>query len=995
MIALHVSVRDGASLLWCEGGDLAKAAKAAGFDVRLPKREEYVAWLPAKGARALPSSPLIGDVPPGRSAVRIAPFPVSAVPLTFDLTAALAGIVGNGPVPGSGVMFGASAQWFARAVLLARECAASGGFLPGLAPAADGWEARWSPAPDERLGARADELAGSMPGACRCLGRPGEPAPDEPARRDVAAAFLARCVDAFVRASGGDLRQFPGQRRYASLHDAWIAALTSPDPALRWDDAGEVAAFARALVEWRRKEDLSGASPFRFCFRLEEPGDGDGEQWRVACLLQPKAEQSLLFSVSDLWRNEASVLRQAGRFGDPREFVLSALGRAAALCPSVEEGLKAGVPGDFTLDGAGALEFLRDHAPALHGAGFSVFLPSWWVRGAGPSPRLKPVARSSRSEGSGELSLESVVEFDYRVTIGDEELSPEELRSIVKLKTPFVKLRGRWMQVDRERLQSCARFLERMPSGSKTGRELLFSALGASGDDEDDPVRGAVLVGEFGDLLKRLADARPDPLPAPAGLNGTLREYQSRGYSWLAFLRKWRLGACLADDMGLGKTIQALALVQRERENGETRPVLLVCPTSVINNWRREAERFAPGLPVTIHHGATRRKKGFEKLAESSAIVVSSYALLQRDAALMAPVRWAGIILDEAQNVKNPDAKQSRAVRSLEADYRIALTGTPVENHVGDLWALMDFLNPGLLGSRSSFDRRFLNPIRRSGDAEAAARLKRLTAPFILRRLKSDKAIISDLPDKIEMKTYCTLTKEQATLYAAVLADLEERLSRTEGMDRRGLVLATLLRLKQVCNHPAQFAADGSGLEGRSGKLRRLVEMLEEARETDGRTLVFTQFAEMGELLKTYLQEYFCEEVFLIHGGVARKKRDEMIARFQEDARAPHVFVLSLKAGGSGINLTRADRVIHYDRWWNPAVENQATDRAYRIGQTKNVQVFKYLVAGTLEEKIDRMIERKSAVAESVVGAGENWITELSDGELLDVVRLETEATGE
>ena len=398
---------------------------------------------------------------------------------------------------------------------------------------------------------------------------------------------------------------------------------------------------------------------------------------------------------------------------------------------------------------------------------------------------------------------------------------------------------------------------------------------------------------------------------------------------------------------------------------------------------------------MTVHHGAARRKKGFEKIAESSAIVVSSYTLLQRDAALMASVEWAGIILDEAQNVKNPDAKQSQAARSLEADYRIALTGTPVENHVGDLWALMDFLNPGLLGSRSSFDRRFLNPIRRSGDAEAAARLKRLTAPFILRRLKSDKAIISDLPDKIEMKTYCTLTKEQATLYAAVLSDLEERLAGAEGMDRRGLVLATLLRLKQVCNHPAQFAADGSGLEGRSGKLRRLVEMLEEARETDGRTLVFTQFAEMGELLKTYLQEYFCEEVFLIHGGVARKKRDDMIARFQEDARAPHVFVLSLKAGGSGINLTRADRVIHYDRWWNPAVENQATDRAYRIGQTKNVQVFKFLVAGTLEEKIDGMIERKSAVAESVVGAGENWITELSDDDLLDVVRLETEATGE
>ena len=353
------------------------------------------------------------------------------------------------------------------------------------------------------------------------------------------------------------------------------------------------------------------------------------------------------------------------------------------------------------------------------------------------------------------------------------------------------------------------------------------------------------------------------------------------------------------------------------------------------------------------------------------------------------------MLLDEAQNVKNPEAKQSRAVRSLRSGYRVALTGTPVENHVGDLWSLMDFLNPGLLGSASAFKRRFHTPITRDGDTEAAERLRRATAPFILRRLKSDRSIISDLPDKIETKSYCPLTKEQASLYAAVLADIDERLTNSEGIERKGLVLAALTRLKQVCNHPAHFAGDGSALTGRSGKLERLMEMLEEARESGGRTLVFTQFAEMGELMASHIREYFAEEIFLLHGGVPKKKRDEMVARFQEDAAAPHVFILSLKAGGSGINLTRADRVIHYDRWWNPAVENQATDRAYRIGQTKNVQVYKFLVAGTLEEKIDALIERKSAIAGTIIGAGENWLTELSDGELRDLLALEKEAVVE
>jgi SNF2 family DNA or RNA helicase len=420
----------------------------------------------------------------------------------------------------------------------------------------------------------------------------------------------------------------------------------------------------------------------------------------------------------------------------------------------------------------------------------------------------------------------------------------------------------------------------------------------------------------------------------------------------------------------------------------------VICPTSVAGNWQREIERFAPNLRVLVHYGGDRLSGDeFPAEVEHYDVVVTSYGLARRDGDLLADVRWETVVLDEAQNIKNPAAKQTQAIRKIPAGFRVALTGTPVENRLSELWSIMHYLNPGYLGSRDKFRREFALPIERFRDQQAAGRLRQLVGPFILRRLKTDPTVIQDLPDKMEMKVYCSLTPEQATLYQAVvddsLAQLEAvDLESADAMQRRGLILSVLMRLKQICNHPAQFLADGSELPERSGKLARLTEMLEEVLSVGERALVFTQFATMGEMLQSHLQGSLTREVLFLHGGTPRKQREQMVDRFQAGGRGPAIFVLSLKAGGVGLNLTAANHVFHYDRWWNPAVEQQATDRAFRIGQTRDVQVHKFVTAGTLEENIDQLIESKRALAESVVGAGESWLTELSTDELRKLVAL-------
>ncbi len=456
----------------------------------------------------------------------------------------------------------------------------------------------------------------------------------------------------------------------------------------------------------------------------------------------------------------------------------------------------------------------------------------------------------------------------------------------------------------------------------------------------------------------------------------------------------------VANNILCHNTIQFITLLLHDRtvqqDTVERGPALLICPMSIVGNWHKELTRFAPSLRVMIHHGHERLAgEAFAEEAKQHDVVITTYSLALRDKEHLAPIDWEYVVVDEAQNIKNEAAKQTQAIKNLNARHKIALTGTPVENRLSELWSIMEFLNPGYLGSATEFRKKFAIPIERYREKDRAETLKRLIQPFVLRRLKTDKAIIADLPEKMEMKVFCNLTQEQASLYEAVVKEMLEQIEESEGIQRRGLVLSTLLKLKQICNHPAQFVADGSSLPDRSGKLARLQEMLEEALAAGDKALIFTQFAEMGTLLRHYLQETLGCEVLFLHGGTSKKQRDMMIQRFQQERRGPPIFILSLKAGGVGLNLTAANHVFHFDRWWNPAVENQATDRAFRIGQKRNVQVHKFLCVGTLEERIDMMIEKKKGLAESIIGSGENWLTEMSTDELKELFALSREAVGE
>ena len=593
--------------------------------------------------------------------------------------------------------------------------------------------------------------------------------------------------------------------------------------------------------------------------------------------------------------------------------------------------------------------------------------------------------------------MDALVAFEWKAALGDRPVTPAELRHLeaaAEAKQSLVRVRGDWVEVRSEDLAAVRAHLGRR--GEATVTEILRAGLGLDSLDVPDnvDVTGVDATGWLRDLLTDALHATVTPVPTPAGFVGTLRPYQERGVGWLAFLGRLGLGACLADDMGLGKTAQLIAVLIADPVPG---PTLVVCPVSVLGNWERELARFAPEMSVLVHHGSDRftgHRVSLQKRAHRAHVVLTSYSLVARDIDQLVAVPWARLALDEAQQVKNPGAAQTRAVGRIDAPRRIALTGTPVENNLSELWSIMHVLNPGLLGSARSFRESFAIPIEREHDAEATERLRRITAPFVLRRLKSDKSVIDDLPAKIETTEACPLTREQATLYQAVVDDVVEQSEQAEGMSRRGLVLAGLMRLKQVCNHPAHFLRDGSVLPGRSGKLTRTEELLDEILAEGDKVLCFTQFAEWGGLLAPYFERRFGVEVGWLHGRVTRPKREVIVDRFQS-ADGPPVLLVSLKAGGTGLNLTAASHVIHLDRWWNPAVEDQATDRAYRIGQKRTVFVHKLVSTGTVEERIDAMISAKRALAEQVVGSGEGWITELSTDELREVIALRVDAVEE
>ncbi|HEV7980618.1 DEAD/DEAH box helicase [Amycolatopsis sp.] len=886
---------------------------------------------------------------------------------------------------------GASIHYLDAVVTFARDLVDRGRVLPSVIA---GPTARWLPRLSGVDSARFATLRDAMPPVFRAESPERGPS-------TVLKAALDALVDSMVRLRLTEVRLTPPRRgRLAAADvatDAWLTALTGT-PRFEADPV-QVHRLTRRLEEWHASGVHEG--PVRLCFRLSTPGqldvrDEDPEPaWRLEFLLQAVDDPSVLVPASQVWRAGGSVLQ---RWVDrPDELLLTQLGQASRLYRGLDEALHQPHPVGLDLDAAEAYEFLT-RATSLEQAGFGVLLPTWWRRPVELGLKLTTVKRSPSVAVTTEVSVEkkALVDFRWHLALGEDQLTEGELGELANAKVPLVQVRGQWVHIDQKRLAAGLAFLKHTPGGQASIGHL-FRQIGLPPEDSGLPLPVISAGGEdsVGKLLSGQADRYLEPVPPPPGFKTTLRPYQRRGLAWLAFLDKLGIGACLADDMGLGKTVQLLALEALTRADERRPPTLVVCPMSVVNTWETEAARFAPKLAVHVHHGSARLsgEEWAATIAEKD-LVITTYALAAKDAEILGAITWDRVVLDEAQNIKNAGSQQSRAVRALPARHRVALTGTPVENRLAELWSIMDFLNPGILSTANTFRARFAVPIERYGDDGTAARLRRVTGPFLLRRLKTDPTVITDLPEKIEMKQLCTLTVEQASLYQAVLDDMLGKIEASQGIARKGLVLATMSRLKQVCNHPAQLLGDGSRVAGRSGKLTRLEEILEEALAEGDKVLCFTQFTEFGQMLVPHLSARFDTEVLFLHGGTTKAARDAMVERFQAPG-GPSIFLLSLKAGGTGLTLTAANQVVHLDRWWNPAVEDQATDRAFRIGQKRNVQVRKFVCIGTLEEKIDTMIQDKKALAQLVVGAGESWLTELSTSQFRDLVALSPGLTGE
>lgn len=967
--------------------------------------QKLIVWIPSSDNKPVPSNPLInGSMSVPVDCLTLKPWKITAVALTIEQVVKFLCKCSGKYKFQSGILIGNDVVFCLTVLRFAGSLVAEQQYLPDVILRNKIYIARWKPVYFYSNKNILNKLANNMPDILRSITMSADSSLNI-SRISFVSEFINTIVDYLVRSNFPVSKDNQHKKRAVAehMHDRWISALQSSD-GIMTGNADKLKSFAEVVHSWHRPVTLSAESPFRLCFRLEEPEDKDmmrdedeqitetADKWYIRFLLQSVDDPSLFISITDAFKKKRTSRKifNQNKF-NVTEYILSSLGQASSIFKYFEDSLKTSVPDGHALNTVETMEFLTVYASILEQSGFGVMLPAWWIN-KGTKTRLSARAKikSPKMQSAGMLSLSDIIDFNWEIAIGDEKLSYEELERISNLKTSLVKIRGQWVQMSADEIKSALKLISAKMSSKTTLKDIVRMSLGIVQNTDSIAYRGVSASGWISDFLNQLNNGSGfEELSQPDKFQGVLRPYQLRGYSWLHFLKQWGLGACLADDMGLGKTIQTLALLQKDWTAGDKRPVLLICPTSVAGNWHKEAQRFTPNLPVMVHHGIGRKRDdAFIKEAEKYALIISSYAILVRDSKFLQHIYWKGVILDEAQNIKNPETKQSKYAQSLNSDFRIALTGTPIENNVGDLWSIMQFLNPGFLGTQTDFKRKYFIPIQAYKDASAVERLKRITRPFVLRRLKTDKTIISDLPEKMEMKLFSTLTKEQASLYGAVVKDTMKKLDVVNGIDRKGLVLSTLSKLKQVCNHPAHFLGDNSVVKGRSGKLILLTEMLEEIILADERTLIFSQFSKMGEILRKYLQETFGEEVFFLHGAISKKKRDLMVERFQSAENAPHIFVLSLKAGGVGLNLTRANHVFHFDRWWNPSVENQATDRVFRIGQLKNVQVHKFVCIGTMEERIDEMIESKKQLADNIVGTDEGWLTELSTAELKDIFKL-------
>lgn len=647
-----------------------------------------------------------------------------------------------------------------------------------------------------------------------------------------------------------------------------------------------------------------------------------------------------------------------------------------------------------------AHRFLQE-IPLFEESGLLVRVPDWWQKRSRPR-----VGITIGEKKKNTFNTDAMLDFHVTLALGDQELTESEWNELMQADEGLALLKGQWVEVDRDKLAQALDHWKRLEEDAKNGlsfaegMRLLAGApidLTEQPDEEQWRQWAFVDAGKwFGQVLRdlRAPDNRP-ALGQITSLKATLREYQETGVAWLHFLSKLGLGACLADDMGLGKTVQVLALLAMLQGTRRRKAALLVVPASLLGNWKSEMERFTPSLRTLYLHPSEVSKERLESISRRPDralagidVVLTTYGMLYRQTWLM-NVEWQLVVIDEAQAIKNPAARQTKAVKKIQADARIALTGTPVENRLSDLWSLFDFLCPGLLGTQKKF-KDFVKALNARKDQRYAP-LRQLVQPYILRRLKTDKRVISDLPDKAEVRAFCSLSKRQAALYAKLVREMGDALENQDGIRRRGLVLAYLMRFKQLCNHPSQVLGDGAYQPKDSGKFARLAEICEEIAARQEKALVFTQFREMTEPLASFLKSVFGRAGLMLHGSTAVTRRKKLVDQFQSDD-GPPFFVLSLKAGGTGLNLTNASHVIHFDRWWNPAVENQATDRAFRIGQHRNVLVHKFICRGTVEEKIDSLIEEKKQLASDILdGGAEKLLTELSDDDLIRLVALDVD----
>ena len=812
-------------------------------------------------------------------------------------------------------------------------------------------------------------------------------------------SFLENLVDAQVRSTAKS-NALPANAPFSKdipIRE-WLEALGEEDAHFESTPTG-IVRLNDAINTWTAPlQNLAEVEGYRTCFILVPPPAGQTD-WTLQYGLQAIDDGDFRVDAATIWQNPTDQLTYEDREIDsPQETLLAGLGRATRLYEPIKATLAEQSPTQKTLDPIEAYQFIKSTMWRLQDSGFGVILPENLVDPSKGASRLGLQISATAPPKQQRLGLQSLLNFKWDLSVAGQILTKAEFDDLITQGTPLVEINGQWIELRPQDVRAAKDFFEKRKGQTKLSvEEALRISTGDNQLIDKLPVVKFDASGKLDDLITTMTTGNQSltPISEPEGFEGQLRPYQAKGVSWLSFLEQWGLGACLADDMGLGKTVQLIAfLLYLKQENALGGPVLLVCPTSVLTNWQREVQKFGPDLKSLIYHGDKRPKgSALLKAVEKLDLVITSYTLAQRDLKDLKRVEWRGMVLDEAQNIKNPTAKQSIAVRDIESEFRIALTGTPVENRLSELWAIMDFLNPGYLGPLNFFKRRFATPIEKYGDTDSLKTLRSLVQPFLLRRLKTDRTIIQDLPDKQEMTVFCGLTPEQARLYQKVVDDNLGEIDDATGLQRRGMILGLLVKLKQICNHPAQFLKQETlGKYRRSGKLQRLDEMLEEVVAEGDRALIFTQFAEWGKLLTRHLEHRLGTESMFLYGSTSQAKREEMVDRFQLDPNGPKVFILSLKAGGVGLNLTRANHVFHFDRWWNPAVENQATDRAFRIGQTKNVQVHKFVCTGTLEERINEMINSKKALAEQVVGAGEQWLTELDTDQLRNLLLLDRDA---